>query len=342
MEDIKNKNRDELEYEIKKAGFEKYRARQVFDWIHKKNVDDVMLMKNLPNSLKDFLDKNYIIKLPTILEKLESKKDGTKKYLLELSDNKVIEAVLMKYEYGLTICISTQVGCKMGCKFCASTLLGFERNLSSAEMLGEIYAIQNDNKERINHIVLMGIGEPLDNYDNVISFIRMIISKESYNISARNITISTCGIIPNMRKLKGENLPITLALSLHAGSNTKRKEIMPITNKYKLEDVLAECMEYYKVTKRRVTYEYALIRGQNDTSKNALELVSLIKKYPAHLNLILINEVKETNLNKPDKNQVNNFINILKDNNINVTLRRSLGDDIEAACGQLRAKYIKG
>ena len=270
----------------------------------------------------------------------ESKIDGTKKFLFELSDGNVVESVWMQYKHGNSVCISSQVGCKMGCRFCASTIGGWTRNLTSAEMLDQIYQIQKDSQERVSNVVVMGTGEPMDNYDALVRFIRMLSNEKGLNISQRNITVSTCGIVPGMYKLAEENLQITLALSLHASSQEKREELMPIAKKYHLEEVLEACRNYFEKTGRRITFEYSLVGGKNDSQEDALRLAQLVKGLNCHINLIPVNPIKERDFVRSDMKVILNFKNKLEKYQINVTIRREMGQDIDGACGQLRKSYI--
>jgi 23S rRNA (adenine2503-C2)-methyltransferase len=299
-------------------------------------------MRNIPKKLTEKLATVCEFRLPKVKLKLESKLDGTKKYLFELIDGECIESVFMKYEHGNTLCISSQVGCRMGCKFCASTILGRVRDLTPSEMLGQIIAAEKDTGERISNVVMMGIGEPLDNYDNTVKFLRLVSSPDSLNIGLRHISVSTCGLVNGIDKLAKENLPITLSISLHAYDNDVRSSIMPVNKKYGIEELLTACSRYYDVTGRRISFEYTLISGKNDTEEGATKLASVLKKYMRtniHVNLIPLNEVKETGL-ETSKN-VNNFKNKLLSLGVNATVRRRLGSDINASCGQLRRQSQK-
>ena len=271
-----------------------------------------------------------------------SKIDGTNKFLFCLKDGNMVESVLMKYKHGNSVCISSQVGCRMGCRFCASTLDGLERNLTPSEMLRQVYQIQKITGERVSNIVIMGTGEPLDNYDNFLKFIHMVSDEHGLNISQRNITASTCGIVPNIRRLAEEKLQITLALSLHGSNQEKRRSLMPVANKYELHEVLEACDYYFEKTGRRITFEYSLVHGVNDTPEDAKELMEILKDRNCHLNLIPVNPIKERNYEKPDKKSAENFKNKLEKNGINVTIRREMGSDIDGACGQLRRKTMQG
>ncbi len=317
-----------------------YRAKQIYTWLHKRNVSDYDTMTDLPEGLRKKLTELAPVFVPEIKQIRSSNQDGTKKYLFELNDGQLIESVLMHYKYGYSICISSQAGCAMGCSFCASTVGGFIRNLSVSEMLGQIYRIVSDLEDggRISHIVIMGVGEPLLNLETVLPFIRIITSESGYNISARNITISTCGIVPGIKRLAAEQLQVTLALSLHAATQELRQRLMPVAKKYPLEDVMNSCDEYFRLTGRRITYEYAMIRGINDSDEDARALIRLIKNRNSHVNLIPLNQTgKDLMPSSPDK--VRHFQEILAKSKINVTIRRSLGNDIDGACGQLRRQY---
>jgi 23S rRNA (adenine2503-C2)-methyltransferase len=276
-----------------------------------------------------------------MLERQISKQDGTNKFLFELEDGHVVESVLMKYKHGNSVCISSQVGCRMGCRFCASTIGGLERNLLPSEMLGEIYQIQKISGERVSNIVVMGTGEPLDNYENFVRFVRLLSDEKGLHISQRNITISTCGIVPNMKRLAEEGLQITLALSLHGSTQEKRQVLMPIANKYQLEDVLEACDYYFEKTGRRITFEYSLVHGVNDRDEDAEELITILKHRNCHINLIPVNPIKERDFQKPSRKSAENFKNKLEKNGINATIRREMGSDIDGACGQLRRRYVE-
>ena len=298
-------------------------------------------MRNLPKSLKEKLKENFKIVIPEIVEEFRSNDDDTRKLLLALEDGNLIECVIMKYKHGNTICISTQVGCRMGCKFCASTIDGRVRNLTSGEILSEIMIAQKTLGERISNIVLMGSGEPLDNYDNVVKFLKEVNAEYGLNIGQRHITISTCGLVPKIYELADEGLTITLAISLHAFSDEKRKEIMPIANKYSIKEILDACEYYIKKTNRRVTFEYALVKDVNDGNEDAKALGQLLKGMLCHVNLIPVNEIKENSFKRSSNKRIEEFAEILKSKGIEATVRREMGSDINAACGQLRRSYIK-
>ncbi len=339
--DIKSLNLDELTAYIETLGEKKFRAKQLYEWMHvhlARNYDE---MSNIPKSLKEKLqrDADYVSLVQRDCQ--ISKEDGTRKYLFELSDGNFVESVMMRYEYGISVCVSSQVGCKMGCRFCASTLDGWLRNLTPSEILDQIYAISKDMGERVGHVVVMGTGEPLDNYDNLLKFIELLSDENGLNLSQRNITVSTCGIVPRIYDLADKKLQITLALSLHASSQEKRKALMPVANAYDLSEVLKACEYYYKKTGRRMSYEYSLIAGQNDREEDVRELVALFSKKNCHINLIPVNPIKERNYQSSSKEAVNAFKNKLEKNGINVTIRREMGRDIDGACGQLRRRHLE-
>ncbi len=337
--DLMALTKDEISSLSKSLGQPSFRAEQLWIWIKRgTSIDE---MTNLPQKFRQELkDNGYFVYLPQIKKKLVSEVDGTVKYLFALKDGQLIESVVMKYEHGNTICVSSQAGCRMGCKFCASTLMGLSRNLTSSEIIGQIIAAQNDFGEKISNIVMMGIGEPLDNYDNVIEFLKTVNSKDSLNIGYRHISLSTCGVVDGIKKLQHENLPITLSISLHSVDNDKRKELMPITNKWSVDELLNACSEYFKVTGRRISFEYTLISGENDSLDQAKHLASELKRYlknmPIHVNLIPLNPVNERTFSKSSREAVEKFKNKLTSLGINATVRRKLGPDINASCGQLR------
>lgn len=339
LTDIKSLSIDELKEQISLMGDKAFRAKQIYDWLHVKLVDDFDEMTNLSKELKEQLKNTFQIVTVNPIEVQTSKLDGTQKYLFQLQDGNVIESVLMKYKHGNSVCISSQVGCKMGCRFCASTIGGLERNLTTSEMLSQIYVIQRMAGERVSNVVVMGTGEPMDNYDNFIRFVKMLSNENGLNISQRNITVSTCGLVPRMRQLAEEKLQITLALSLHATTDEKRKALMPIANKYSLEEVLDACNYYFEQTGRRITFEYSLVGGVNDTKEDAAELIKLVKHVNCHVNLIPVNPIKERDYVQSNKKVIDNFKNKLEKCQINVTIRREMGRDIDGACGQLRKSY---
>lgn len=339
--DIKTLTLPELEAEIKMLGDKPFRAKQIYQWLHQKLVTDFDQMSNLSKTLRDQLKESYTLTALSAVDVKISKLDGTRKYLFRLADGNVIESVWMQYHHGNSVCISSQVGCRMGCRFCASTLDGLERNLTSAEMLDQIYRIQQDTGERVSNIVIMGSGEPMDNYDQVVRFVRMISDPDGLNISQRNITISTCGIVPGIRRLAEENLQVTLALSLHAPNDEVRKTLMPVANRYKLADVLDACRTYFEATGRRLTFEYSLVSGVNDNLQEAKALVNLLKGMHGHVNLIPVNPIKERDYVQSSQKAIQDFKNYLERNGINATVRREMGRDINGACGQLRKSYLE-
>ncbi|MBR2274636.1 MAG: 23S rRNA (adenine(2503)-C(2))-methyltransferase RlmN, partial [Lachnospiraceae bacterium] len=318
------------------------RADQIFDWLHKKSVTDFTELRNIPKDLRQSLSEQYSI-YPVKMQTVQiSKKDGTRKYLFGLHDGNLIESVFMRYEHGNSVCVSSQVGCRMGCRFCASTTGGLLRNLTAGEILGQVYEIERDTGERVGNIVIMGTGEPLDNYDNVLAFIRLICDERGRGISERNITLSTCGLTEGIRRLSRERLAITLAISLHAPNDTVRKQLMPVANRYTIKEILSACREYYEETGRRLTFEYSLAEGINDREEDATELSSLLRGLNCHVNLIAVNPVTESGFAPPKRQTVLAFQNKLEKNHINVTIRRELGRDIDGACGQLRRRVSKG
>lgn len=339
--DIKSMTLEELKEEFKMQGLPAFRANQVYQWMHQKLAAGFEDMTNLSKDLRRELEEKYEYTCLTPVRIQESKLDGTKKFLFELNDGNFVESVFMRYQHGNSVCISSQVGCKMGCRFCASTLDGWERNLLPSEMLDQIYAITRSVGERISNVVVMGTGEPLDNLEHLIRFIRLLTNEDGLHISQRNITVSTCGLVPQIRRLAEEKLQITLALSLHATTNEKRRELMPVTNTYPLEEVLAACGEYAKITRRRITFEYSLVGGVNDTKEDAEELITIAKKYAGHVNLIPVNPIKERDYKRGSKQEILAFKNKLEKNEINVTIRREMGRDIDGACGQLRRRVMK-
>jgi 23S rRNA (adenine2503-C2)-methyltransferase len=338
--DIKSLYFEELEAILKELGQPAFRAKQLYEWLHKKLAGSYDEMLNLSKELRSGLKESYPLTVLKEVDSLHSENDGTIKYLFRLMDDRVIESVLMKYHHGNSVCISSQVGCRMGCKFCASTIGGKERDLLPSEMLDQIYRIQSLTGERVSNVVVMGTGEPLDNYDNLIRFLRLLTDEKGLNISARNITVSTCGIPDRIRDLAKEDLAITLALSLHAPNNDIRKKLMPVAAKYELSEVLEAFRYYYEETGRRLTFEYSLVDGVNDEEEHAKELCRLIRGLNCHVNLIPVNPIKERNYRKSESKKIQIFKNTLEKNRINVTIRREMGADIDAACGQLRKSYV--
>ena len=337
MTDILSMTYEELSSYVTNVLTEKrFRADQIFTWLHQRRVKTFDEMTDLSKSLRDRLSKEAFITSPKIIKKLSSKLDGTIKYLFEMADGEKIESVLMRYKTGLSVCLSTEAGCPMGCKFCASAINGKSRNLTSGEILSELYEIEDDTNERVSHAVLMGTGEPLDNYDNVIAFLHLVSDKRGQDMSLRNISLSTCGIVPNIKRLAGEGLPITLALSLHSPIQKEREKIMPIAKVYPLDSVMEACRYYFEKTKRRVTLEYSLMKGVNDRDIDIEALSDLINGFPFHVNLIPVNPVKEAPFKAPGRSEVLNFRKKVEKCGINVTIRRELGRDIEGSCGQFR------
>lgn len=337
---LKNLTQPELANILKELGQPAFRAKQVYTWLHK-GVRSYDEMTNLPKSLRDQLSENYPINSPKVVRKQESKKDGTIKYLWQLSDGNCVETVLMRYNYGNTVCISTEVGCAMGCAFCASTIGGLVRRLEPFEMLDEVLFTQIDSGLPISRIVLMGIGEPLDNFDNVMRFLELVNSEAGMNISMRHISLSTCGLIPKIDALAEKKLQVSLAISLHGPNNEIRGKVMPVNKAYPIEDLLEACRRYFAATGRRIHFEYAMIDGVNDREEDAREILRRMKGLPAHFNLIPLNHVEESPLKPSSKAAVARFQKILEDGGITATVRRTLGGDIDASCGQLRRKYNK-
>lgn len=339
--EIKSLSLMQLKNTMIEMGEKAFRAKQIYEWLHQKQAESFDEMSNLSAALREKLKERCVLTTLKMLEVQTSKIDGTQKYLFALPDGNVVESVLMKYKHGNSVCISSQVGCKMGCRFCASTIGGWTRNLLPSEMLEQIYRIQKLSGERVSNVVVMGTGEPLDNYDNLLQFIRLLTDENGLHISQRNVTVSTCGIVPKMYELAEENLQITLAISLHASNQAKRAELMPIANKYSINEVLEACRNYFEKTGRRLTFEYSLVGGKNDTKEDAEELAHLIKGLNCHVNLIPVNPIKERDYVQSDKKVIENFKNKLEKYQINVTIRREMGSDIDGACGQLRKSYME-
>lgn len=339
--DIKSLSYEELENLIIELGDKKFRAAQIYQWMHQKLVTDFDDMTNIPKALRDKMKEKCRL---TALEQVRvqvSKLDETAKYLFRLYDGNVIESVLMRYRHGNSVCISSQVGCRMGCRFCASTLDGMVRNLSASEMLDQIYRIQAQTNERVDNVVVMGSGEPFDNYDNLLKFIKLLNSDKGLNISARNLTVSTCGLVPKIKELAQQKLQITLAISLHAPNDELRKTMMPIANKYSIAEIMEACREYLNITNRRISFEYSLVKGVNDTRECAAELIELVRGMNCHINLIPVNPIKERDYKQSEQKSVQEFKNKLEKNGIQVTIRREMGRDIDGACGQLRKSYME-
>ena len=337
---LKSMTLPEVTAALKELGQPVFRGKQVYTWLHK-GVCSYEEMTNLPKALRDVLAQQYPLYAPVAVRKQESQRDGTIKYLWQLQDGNCVETVLMRYHYGNTVCISTEVGCRMGCAFCASTLGGLVRKLEPFEMLDQVLFTQLDSGLPINHIVLMGIGEPLDNFDNVLRFLELVNSEEGMNISMRHISLSTCGLVPKIDELAQKKLQISLAISLHGPNDTVRDRIMPGNKAYLMDELWAACRRYYEATSRRIHFEYAMIDGVNDTPEAANELLRRMKGLPAHFNLIPLNHVEESPLKPSSKAAVAAFQKILNDGGITATVRRTLGGDIDASCGQLRRKHQK-
>lgn len=337
--DIKSMTLSELTDYITENGYPKFRAKQIYDWCHVKLVRDTSEMANIPKDLKEVLKKDFISL--EVVERFESAIDGTNKFVFRLWDGNVIESVFMPYKHGNSVCISSQAGCRMGCRFCASTLMGLTRNLTPSEMLDQIYAITRITGERVSNVVVMGTGEPLDNYDNLCRFIELLTNEDGLHISQRNITVSSCGLVPEIYKLADEGLAITFALSLHAPNDEKRRALMPVANKYCIAEVLSACKYYFEKTGRRVSFEYSLVAGQNDTKEDARQLAELLSGFPCHVNLIPVNPIKERDYKRADQKSVQKFKVYLEKHSINATIRRGMGKDIDAACGQLRKTYME-
>ncbi len=339
--DIRSMTLPELAALLKGLGQPKFRAEQLFKWLQS-GVTDFDLMTNLPLSLRNSLEESCYIADAKIVNRLQSSIDETVKYVYELFDGEYIESVLMKYEHGYTVCISTQVGCRMGCSFCASGIDGLCRNLTASEMLAQITAAEKDNNIRISNVVMMGMGEPLDNFDNSVRFLQLVSDDKGLNIGLRHISLSTSGVVSSIKKLKEYNLPITLSISLHAPFDEIRSSMMRVNKKWNISELLAACKEYQKVTTRRISFEYALIEGVNDTEECAVQLAKILKGIMCHVNLIPANPVKENSFKKPDKNKILSFKHRLEALGINATVRRTLGADIDASCGQLRRSAKEG
>lgn len=338
--DIKSLTLEELKSVVTELGLPGFRAKQIYEWMHVKLVTSYDEMTNLSKDLRERMSESYPLVTLKQERVQESQIDGTKKFLFELPDGNFVESVFMRYKHGNSVCISSQVGCKMGCRFCASTLDGWERNLLPSEMLEQIYSITRIVGERISNIVVMGTGEPMDNYDNLVRFIHLITDENGLNISGRNITVSTCGIVPGIRRLAEEDLTLTLALSLHATTDEKRVKLMPIANKYSISELMEACAYYFDKTGRRITFEYSLVGGVNDTPEDAKELIALARPLGCHVNLIPVNPIKERDFVRGSREAILAFKDRLEKNGINVTIRREMGQDIDGACGQLRRRKM--
>lgn len=334
--DIKSLTLPELKAEMENIGEKAFKAKQIYSWLHKRGAESFEEMTDISKKLRENLENSYDIYNCSIEKKLVSMYDNTVKYLFRLHDGELIESVVMKYKYGYTICVSSQVGCKMCCKFCASGIAGFVRNLAPSEILSQIYTAQRDLDIRISHIVMMGVGEPLDNFDNVTRFLSMISDENGLNIGMRNISLSTCGVVTGIYKLLEKKLQLTLSVSLHAPNDEIRSRTMPVNDRWNIDELLKACRDYTKETSRRISFEYAMIDGVNDSDECARELASKLKGMLCHVNLIPVNSVKERSYRKSNDNRIASFIKILESRGINVTVRRTLGSDINASCGQLR------
>jgi len=340
--DLRSLEIEELEDVFMNLGEKKYRANQAFKWMHNKMASSIDDITELPRGLRDKLNINYRVTKLKIAERLDSEQDDTSKYLFVLDDGNIIESVMMKHKHGVSVCLSTQIGCRMGCKFCASTKGGLVRHLLPGEILEQFYQIQKDQGININNVVLMGSGEPLDNYDNVMKFIKILHHKDGQNLGYRHTTISTCGLVPRIFDLADEGIPINLSISLHSPYDDERKKIMPIAKKYSIHEIIEACNYYIAKTSRRVTFEYTLINGVNDKPKDALEVAKLLKSMLSHVNLIPLNNIKEFSHTKSNDKSIQGFKDILIKNGVNTTIRREMGADVNAACGQLRRDYING
>ena len=339
--DIKSLTLEELQKAMQEMGEKPFRAKQLYEWMHGKLAEGYEEMTNIPASLKEKCRQNFSYTALQKVQMQESKIDGTRKYLFALEDGNVVESVFMRYKHGNSVCISSQVGCRMGCRFCASTLDGLERCLKPSEMLDQIYAITRDTGERVSNVVVMGTGEPMDNYDNLLRFITLLTDENGLNISQRNLTVSTCGIVPKMRELAGEHLQITLALSLHATTDEKRRKLMPIANRYSLKELMEACSYYFEETGRRLTFEYSLVKDVNDTQEDAKELIALVHGMNCHVNLIPVNPIRERDYVQSDRKSVERFKHMLEQGGITATVRREMGRDIDGACGQLRRRHLE-
>lgn len=336
--DILSYDSEELAAELELLGEKKFRAKQIYEWLHTKRVHEFSNMSNISLPLRTKLDEIYCINSIKIVRKLESSLDNTVKYLYELSDGNHIESVMMEYKHGNSLCISTQVGCKMGCNFCASTIAGFKRDLLPSEMLLQVYTAEEDSGKHVDSIVLMGIGEPLDNFDNVVKFLRILSYETGKNLSLRHVSLSTCGLVDRIYDLAEYRFGLTLSISLHAVTDEKRSSIMPINKRYNISQLMKACKDYMDRTGRRISFEYAVIHGVNDTAADAEGLIRLLKGMNCHVNLIPVNEIKERDY-RSDRNALKNFASALEKGGLNATIRRTLGADIDAACGQLRREY---
>ena len=340
--DLRSLSYEELKDSLAEMGEKPFRANQIYEWLHKKHIQSIDEMTNISLALRNKLSEKYDFGRFEIVRMQESKIDGTRKYLFALGDGNMIESVLMRYHHGNSVCISSQVGCRMGCAFCASTLDGLVRSLTPGEMLGQIYAISSDTHERISNVVVMGSGEPMDNFDNIVKFIGMLTDERGLNISQRNLTVSTCGLVDRIRQLADMQFQLTLAISLHATTDESRRQLMPIANRYSIKEITDACAYYFEKTGRRITFEYSLVGGVNDSEEEAERLSKIAKPLHAHINLIPVNPIKERDFVPSKDRNIKAFQNKLEKNGINVTIRREMGRDIDGACGQLRRKVMTG
>lgn len=340
MEDMRSLDLREMQQLAERMEEKTFRGKQLFQWVHGHQVSSWDEMSNLSVKFREKLAEEFVLNPLHIEKKQLSKKKDTAKYLFKLPDGNYIESVWMKYHHGNSVCISSQVGCRMGCTFCASTLSGLARNLSAGEMLSQIYEIQRETGERVSNVIVMGMGEPLDNYDNLIRFVKLLSDQDGIRISQRNITVSTCGLVDGIRKLMKEKLQITLAISLHAPNDDIRQQTMPVARRYSMDELLLACRDYFQETKRRITFEYSMIRGVNDSAEQAVELAGRLRGLNCHINLIPLNEVKERSCSRSRQTDIERFKKILEKQGMNVTIRREMGSDIDAACGQLRQNYM--
>ncbi len=338
MKDILSFDYAQLEAEILSIGEKKFRAAQIYGWLHKKRVKCFDDMSNLSSELRSKLSRGYYIGSLKAVRVLKSKLDDTEKFLFELADGNHIETVLMSYEHGDSLCVSTQVGCKMGCRFCASTIAGFKRSLEPSEILLQLYEAERISGRKVSSIVLMGIGEPLDNFDNVVKFLKILSSEQGTNMSLRHVSLSTCGLVNRIYDLALLDLDLTLSISLHATNDKKRSELMPVNNRFNIDELMKACYDYFNKTGRRISFEYALINGENDSAKDAEALAALVKGMPSHVNIIPVNKIKERSFTS-DRGAALRFARLLSGLGVNATVRRTLGSDIDAACGQLRREY---
>ncbi len=330
-------SRNEISEMTEAAGFPRYRATQIFSWLCR-GIDDISCMSDLPADMRVSLSVKYEIAIPQIASELISKTDSTRKYLFKLKDGNIVESVLMKYRYGHSVCISSQVGCRMGCSFCASTGVGFIRDLTAGEMMGQVLAVQAKSGEKAGNIVIMGIGEPFDNYANTLKFLKNANDPAGLNLGYRKLTLSTCGLVPEIIKFADEGIPVNLSISLHASDNRKRSSLMPVNRRYSIDKIISACKIYTEMTRRRITFEYAMIGETNDSREDALGLASLLKGTLCHVNIIPVNPVEGKGFRKSGADRLEMFREVLQKAGITVTVRRELGEDISAACGQLRRK----